>query len=307
MGPITVPTGIIDLCETVKLPFGPWHVDESWTPGVTVWASSCCGDPVPCPIVVTLLPGPPIAPEGSWWDYEVTYEASPQEVWTFTDTMMEHNVLPPAAGNCVTGVPQVNSYHVTTNTNSDCDCGGIPCTTSSVPSRTSHTGYQVIIHGPIETYGSMSDLTSVWLEAPVCVVAPFLGLMVAEQKCHTYTAVSGTVGYPYAVGDEWTYTEDADSYSPVFGACLEPLIKTWTQTVEAVGVSVTVPAGTFTDCVYMKVTCKDIHGNEICCKEIWWSPTAMAAVKQIDPCAYIGVETQELSNYYLWPWLNPAP
>ncbi|MCK4221946.1 MAG: metallophosphoesterase, partial [Dehalococcoidia bacterium] len=295
VGPITVPTGIIDPCETVKIPFGPWHVDESWMPGVTVWASSCCGDPVHCPIAVTLLPGPPIAPEGSWWDYEVTYEASPQEAWTFTATMIEHNVLPPAAGNCVTGVPQVNSYHVTTNTNSDCDCSNVPCTTSSVPSRRSPVA-QLIVHGPIETYGSMTDLTSVWLEAPVCVVDPAMGLMVAEQKWHTYTAVSGTVGFPYAVGDEWIYTEDADTYSEAFGACVEPLIKTWTQTVEALGVSVTVPAGTFTDCVYMKV-----RRDDGCCKEIWWSPTVMTAVKQIDPCAYIDVETQELSAYNVTP------
>jgi len=74
-GPWNQAVPMLAPCDTEKLPFTIGHVDETWEPGIVVWAESCCGDPVSCPIVVIPIPPPepPVPEPCCWCIYEATY------------------------------------------------------------------------------------------------------------------------------------------------------------------------------------------------------------------------------------------
>jgi len=69
--PMTVDTAVLAPCQTVKIPFGPFHVDETWMPGVVVKATSTgTVVPVVCEIAVSEVPYLKVS---STWDYDVNY------------------------------------------------------------------------------------------------------------------------------------------------------------------------------------------------------------------------------------------
>jgi hypothetical protein len=108
-----------------------------------------------------------------------------------------------------------------------------------------------------------------------------------------YQLLSGTnIGMPYALGNSWSC--NVERYSYLSGISWEDTVN-WIQTftVTAENQTVTVPAGTFTDCFVIEVT-----GNH---PQSWahtdyWSPTAMGLVNRI-ATYYVGVETWELKSF----------
>ena len=82
------------------------------------------------------------------------------------------------------------------------------------------------------------------------------------------------------------------------GACSSYAAIAWTCSVVAAGVSVTVPAGTFTDCFQIVTDNPLVLGN----KTDYWSPTVQGIVKTVDTETYYpGVETTSLTSYTLAP------
>jgi hypothetical protein len=147
----------------------------------------------------------------------------------------------------------------------------------------------------VDLWQNPTDGTAVFVKAPMCALAPVAVPLDVEIAYSAYTAVSGTVGEPYALGDKWTYTREEGASSD--GTCVGTayFIKTFTVEVMAVDESVTVPAGTFTDCVKIVTT---LDGTDKT-NTTWYSPTVQSIVKQIDTIAASGVETQELFSYSL--------
>jgi len=66
-------------------------------------------------------------------------------------------------------------------------------------------------------------------------------------------------------------------------------------TVTAENVSVTVPAGTFTDCFEIVADDATKPGQQI----TYWSPTVQGVVKSINDESYDGIQTGELASYTL--------
>ncbi len=199
----------------------------------------------------------------------------------------------PPSGVCITTPPAVPSYHFQIHTSPDAGCPG--CT---VPTRYVPGGTPIQTVGPYEVYASMSDLTLQWLVVPQCLSS--MTPMTAEQARDDYTGTQP--GRPYIAGESWSFTRT--QYTFTSSSCLAPQGGTWTctETVEAVGVTVTVPAGTFSDCVHITTTCE---GE--CLSEVWWSPTVMGAVKWVYPESYYnGIETWELASYTIAPPTPPV-
>ena len=116
-----------------------------------------------------------------------------------------------------------------------------------------------------------------------------------EISYHSHIQVGGSqIGTPYENGASWTFDQDADGF--VMGACIGPMPTLDTLvTVVAENQTVTVPAGTFTDCFEIVTT--PVAGGT---KTEWYSPTAMAVVKSIDDnTTSLGIETRELTSYTL--------
>ena len=86
---------------------------------------------------------------------------------------------------------------------------------------------------------------------------------------------------------------------------LEPLIgsvmqSTWLSmaTVTEEDVTVTVPAGTFTDCFVIEtLTDEGFGAGFVLSRTDWYSPTAQGLVKTVDVGTADGVETRELQAY----------
>jgi len=241
-------------------------------------------------LTVTAGPGPGEGPGvGSKWEYLVDYDsgAGYTEVdHTFTTTLTELNATPPA-GLCVT-TPNVTGNHYVVDTHPDGACPGV-----TKPKRVAPTAQ--IMSLEVDMWANPTDGTAVFVKVPMCALVPMAIPLDVEIAYPAYTAVTGTVGQPYAAGDKWTYTREEGASSG--GACIDTayFIKTFTVEVVAVDESVTVPAGTFTDCAKIVTT---LDGTDKT-SAVWWSPTVWSIVKQIDTIAANGVETQELSSYNL--------
>ena len=240
---------------------------------------------------LTVTAGPPPPPGqpgvGSTWEYLVDYDDGTgyTEVdHPYTNTLTEVNASPPA-GLCVTP-DSVTCNHYVVDTHPDADCPGV-----TVPKRVTPTAQ--IMSLEVNMWQNPTDGTAVFAKIPMCALVPMAIPLDVEIAYSAYTAVSGTVGKPYAVGDKWTYTREEGASSG--GACIDTayFIKTFTVEVVAVDESVTVPAGTFDDCVKIVTT---LDGTDKT-NTTWYSPTVQSIVKQIDTIAAKGVETQELSSY----------
>jgi len=248
-------------------------------------------------LTVTAGPGPSPTPPpdgegpgvGSTWEYLVDYDSGTgyTEVdHPFNTTLTELNATPPA-GLCVT-TPNVTCNHYVVDTHPDGACPGV-----TKPKRVAPTAQ--IMSLEVNMWQNPTDGTVVFVKVPMCALAPMAIPLDVEIAYTEYTAVSGTVGQPYAAGDKWTYTREEGASSG--GTCIDTahFIKTFTVEVVAVDESVTVPAGTFTDCAKIVTT---LDGTDKT-STVWWSPTVQSIVKQIDTIAAAGVETQELSSYNL--------
>jgi hypothetical protein len=204
-------------------------------------------------------------------------------------TLVEKGVAPKSDFVCVTADAGLSVNRYETDTHSDGTCPAV-----TKPKRPM-AGF-VIILGTIQTWSYADNLQSAAVWAPVCMTAPMpLGLVNGEIVNTDYTAVSGTAGYPYAAGDKWTYNSTGNA--EVLGDCISETATTpHTVEVVAVDVSVTVPAGTFTDCVEYVDTAEGATGSTT----TWWSPTVQNAVKVVESESYApGVQTQELASYDL--------
>lgn len=247
-------------------------------------------------LTVTAGPGPSPTPPpdgegpgvGSTWEYLSDYE---DEVdLQNTRTLTAVNVSPKADFICVPAPPQVSSNLYETDTHPDGACPPNP----TKPSRPL-AGF-TIIPLSVQQWESVADGTMVALFAPICMTAPMpLGKVNGESIYGDYTAISGTVGQPYAAGDKWNYT--VTTSAEILGDCIaEATSAVWTAEVVAVDESVTVPAGTFTDCVKIVETTAEVTGT----KTTWWSPTVQGVVKSIDEASYPpGVNVMELASYDL--------
>ena len=123
-----------------------------------------------------------------------------------------------------------------------------------------------------------------------------MGFMASNMEISydDYTIVSGSqIGTPYENGASWTSDSHADGF--VMGACIGPMDTLDSLiTVVAENQTVTVPAGTFTDCFELQTVTATGMKTE------WYSPTAMAVVKSIDDNSQmLGIETRELTSYTL--------
>ena len=243
---------------------------------------------------LTVAAGPPPPPGqpgvGSTWEYAVDYDSGTgyTEVdHVFTTTLTELNVSPPA-GACVT-TPSVTGNHYVVNPHPDGACPGV-----TAPKRIAPTAQIMFLE--VDLWSNSTDGTAVYSAVSMCALVPMAIPLDVEIAFSGYTAVSGSVGKPYAVGDKWTYAREEGAGSG--GACIDSahLFKNFTVEVVAVDESVTVPAGTFDDCVK---TVETLDGTTKT-KTVWWSPTVQMIVKSVDEgIGAKGVETQELSSYEL--------
>ena len=163
------------------------------------------------------------------------------------------------------------------------------------------------------------------------------GWIRVEWEFRDYTLTGGSnIGRPYAVGNNWTYEEfmigNIGGAGPGQGTCGVSFTWNWYAEVVAANVTVTVPAGTFTDVFQIDYYVDwnadaifDKSGNPLTdelTNRDYWSPTAMANVKQVDFLTYDGppggdpglgnigpspemIETMELKSYNLV--LPPPP
>jgi hypothetical protein len=252
-------------------------------------------------LTVTAGPGPSPTPPpdgegpgvGSTWEYVVDYVGGPFTDETdhpWTTTLVEKGVAPKSDFVCVTADATVSCDLYQIDTHADGACPPNP----TLPKRPM-AGFTIVPIG-VSSWQDGDNLTSAALVAPVCMTAPMpLGLVNGEIVSIDYTAVSGTIGYPYAMGDKWTYNQVGNA--EILGDCISET-STTPHTVEVVAadVSVTVPAGTFTDCFEIVDTAEGATGSTT----TWWSPTVQNAVKVIESESYApGVQTQELASYDL--------
>ena len=249
-------------------------------------------------LTVTAGPGPTPTPTpgagagvGSTWEYLVDYPPEGEVDHPYTTTLVEKGVMPSAdLALCLGVVPQISCNLYETDTHADGACPPNP----TKPKRPK-SGYTMIPIG-IELWENAGNGTPVAMIAPVCITAPMpLGLLNGVITVTDYTAVSGTIGSPYAVGDKWTNNNNTNA--ELLGECLgETGTVAHTVEVVALGVSVTVPAGTFTDCVQLVETEEGSDGSVI----TWWSPTVQNFVKRVNDASYPAPgSTEELASYNL--------
>jgi len=244
-------------------------------------------------LTVTAGPGPTPTPTpgagpgvGSTWEYLIDYKTEIDHPYTRTLTQVNAT---PQTFLCAPTVTQKGTLYET-DTNPDGNCPGV-----TKPKR-ELAGY-TIIPMSVKQWVNPANGTPIALYAPICMTAPMpLGLINGEAAYGNYTAISGTIGQPYAVGSKWTYTYTSNA--EILGDCLaeEATSVTWTAEVVAVNESVTVPAGTFTDCVKIVETQAAVAGKT---KTTWWSPTVQGTVKEVDEVSYPAVQTMELKSYTL--------
>jgi hypothetical protein len=336
--PVVVPVPTTAPCDTTWVPVNLGHVDEmSWPELILVVAYACADNPMEpymCMPPINVGPPPPVGNVGSTWTYDVTYATATPEVTTQTYTMMARGLGDPLpAGTCVAPPSGEGPYyHMSLNTNATCVCAA--CTASDSPLRGA-LGINMIILGS-DVWGKESNSTEQYSLMPSCGLPPPMLLASTAEIAYTeYTAVVGSIGYPYAVGDSWTsrLTMDADAGAMGCISLLMPMADTIvTSTVVAVGVAN--PGGgpaAQVDCVHIAesaVAQVDDDGDGLysedpidgvdndgdtlvdedpvetapaCVTDIYWSPTVKGMVEQITLCTYDFPETWLLQAYTLAP------
>jgi predicted ribosomally synthesized peptide with SipW-like signal peptide len=277
IAPVQVATPVIAVCETVVIPVNLGHVDEAWPPMIVVGAGSCADiDPYVCLPPINVAPPPMVPGVGSYWEYEVNYPPGSTETTIMTATLAARGLGDPLpAGQCLnppTG--QGPYYQLSWNDVSTCTCqatGGCLYDGTDSPLRTLSGGTMAFILMGSDSYAREANLVGMWGLAPVCAwtASPAMSnvAMTLEVLTDGYNLVSGTyIGYPYSVGDKWTYTSTADTYIASFGLCASALgpLPPSLVTDEVVAVGVTNPSGGYADCVQIdsySVAQKDDDGD----------------------------------------------
>ena len=340
--PVTVPVPVVAPCDTVWVAVNLGHVEEYWPPMIVVAAFACADDmmdPYICLPPIEVAPPPAVAGEGSTWTYDVIYDPGSTETTVQTATLVSRGVtdpIPSPATACLVPPSGQGPYYlVSWNDVSTCTCqatgGCVFDGTTDSPFRSMTGGTMSMIMMGMDVYAREANLVDMYSLAPACaemtVPAPMSNLaLVAEISSDGYTAVSGSIGYPYSVGDKWTYTGNMDSF--VLGMCASLLapFPPSINTAEVIAVGVTNPDGGFTDCVQIDMVSQvdndadglygeDPIGNgdedgdglvdedpvETCVTTTWWSPTTLSMVETHNPCSYDLQENKVLTSYSLVP------
>jgi hypothetical protein len=150
---------------------------------------------------------------------------------------------------------------------------GTPLTFYSMTAYSDTNGEALYVYMPGDTAGTPLDI---------------------EQANEAYTLISGShIGRPYEVGQSWSY--DAHNIAGVMGSmCMSEAHVITTVSVVAENQTVTVPAGTFTDCFEIQ---SDTAAPGLSTK--WWSATAQGPVMQVDDQTWDSPEVWELVSYTL--------
>jgi hypothetical protein len=307
---------------------------------ILIMAMACADiEPYICLPPIEVAPPPAVAGVDSWWEYDVVYDPGSTETTVQTATLVARGLgdpIPSPATACLTPPSgQGPYYQLSWNDVSTCTCqatGGCLYDGTDSPFRSMSGGAMSMIMMGMDVYAREANLVDMYSLAPACaamtVPAPMSNLaLVAEISSDGYTAVSGSVGYPYSVGDKWTYTSALDSF--VLGMCaslIPPGMPPTINTAEVIAVGVTNPDGGFADCVQIDTVSQvdndvdglygedPVNGNdddgdtlvdedpvETCVTTTWWSPTALAMVETHNPCSYDLQENKVLINYSLVP------
>jgi len=338
MAPVTVPVPVVAPCDTVFVAVNLGHIEEYWPGMIVVVAWACCDDPMDpyvCLPPIEVGPPPPVGNVGSTWTYDVVYGTA-SETTSQTYTMMGRGLTDPLpAANCVP-VPSGEGpyYYMQLNTNPSCACTvGDPCSISDTPYRTMQGGTMGMVFLGMDIYGKESNSTMQMTFAPSCVVVPVAMGSTAEIAYSEYTAVSGSIGYPYAVGDSWTSRMQADAWmGAICGSAMGLVLPDTITTSTVVAVGVANPSGGYLDCVHITESAapqtdddgdglysedptvngvdEDMDGLDgedpietaaPCVSDIYWSPTVKNMVERILPCSYDLPETWLLTAYTLAP------
>jgi len=340
--PIVEPVPVTAPCDTTVVQI-PIHAEDWWPGMVVIVAMACADDPMDpyiCLPPIEVAPPPAVAGVGSEWEYEVTYDPGGTEVTYWTATMAERGLTDPLPdGDCVNSPSGAGPYyHLHIDTNATCDCDAVTCTETSMPYR-STGGILTMVPLTQEIYASEGKLLDHFTLMPSCGVLPAMaaGLSVSEIATAEYTVLSGTMGYPYAVGDKWSSYATGDAYSSTMGCVNNVLPGTVPDSyiiTEVKAIGVTNPSGGYSDCVEIWQTTVTQIDNDTdgsfsedrtadtvdqdadtqdgedpvetdpatgCTTKIWWSPTTLSMVEKQNPCSYDEAENWLLTSY------TPAP
>lgn len=235
---------------------------------------------------------------GSYWIYNVHYENSAKN---YTDDSLvavkleQINMTPWRMSPCdtpplTTPVPAVSSNLITI----DYRYGG----TTPLRYPLTPPGHDCYLYSEYR-FASVADGTTQY-----CHTTGDLKLLGASFQIDfgytDYTLLSGSnIGLPYTVGNSWSYHVSRQAYTGApFSFCCQHVEYNQTVNVTAANETVTVPAGTFTDCFVIETRGNE-YGNETALYSAdWWSATVMGLVKSVD-YMFEGEEIWELTSYSL--------
>ena len=288
------PTGVVDLCEEnqVTIYFGPFHVDETWFPGVLVLAGSCCDiEPFECVIIA----GPPPPQPSSEWIYDVHYDAAEPGDPTYSDDTVwqQHLVgtvetIPDLLPDCVPLPPPGPGEGPAVHVQIDPLYGGVQ------PLRYVTSGGTTLDMQPgmVDAYANVLDGTTMYMYTDAMVMGGVL-YMNLEVGYDTYVLTSGAgtnIGQPYTAGSSWTYDSHTIANIAAMGGCQPEAVATVTVTVAG---PMPDPTGTYPNC--MEITTDDplVPGTKV----DYYDSTVQGIVYTLDTETYDGTETQTLTSY----------
>ncbi len=273
------------------IPSADLGFETTYTANITTAVTDLTTDPMTEDYVWSFTTAPPF----STWIYNITYVRTTPDPYTENSTrkvtLVEFDVTPTHLANSTVAIPEVTCNHLFL----DYRFG------NTTPSRWNPGSPFTVNQYSKDSFVSTANGTQVYeYVTGLAVGAP----LEVELVYHNYTLLSGSnIGLPYAVNSSWSYnvTTEPSVGGQSFGATTE----NFTATVTAENQEVTVPAGTFDDCVQIEL--RDAGGGLL--KTMWWSPTVQELVKLEDVGSYVGLtadqqpldgtETWELTDYTL--------
>jgi hypothetical protein len=295
------------------------EVDGTYQVNVSIPAGNCPADSEG-PAFVILETMPMRVQPGSYWIYDVSEIATgvgcvdppvSPEYNTWTCTLAALDVVPSDSSPSGPGTPNPwvsNRYeweYSEPTMRKPSNCPGVIAYDNS-------TSYVSVDNGTIN-YRTLDG----WIFVPGYVGSPNLRNEWGNHG-HTLTSVSGNIGKPYTLGSMWEFY--IFSGAVVSGSPLSPWTWWWQAEVTAVNATVTVPAGTFTDCSEIEMIC-DWGTTDVSCNNIgnsdgvydpacevtvvnYHSETAQANVKMVD---YLTMDCESGCNDgSINTWNNPC-
>ena len=206
------------------------------------------------PNMIVITAAPVRLQPGTYWVYDVDETATGvgcvdppvvQELNTWTKTLAQLDVIPSDSSLARAGPDPVL-------------CNRSEWAYSQCTSRKPSNCPGVIHYLNSTAYSSVADGTTCyrtldgWIFLPCGAGATNLRNEWGNHN-YTLTSLSGNIGEPYTLGSQWEYR--IFSGAVVSGAPLSPWTWMFLAEVVAQNVSVTVPAGTFTDCFQIDTIC----------------------------------------------------